>query len=371
MRSLAIASVSVRGFRNLAAVDIELGTGFNVIAGDNGQGKTNLLEAMYVLATSRSFRTTRLGELMLHGGDVASVRGRIVEGDDAREQSVGVRPGMRMARVDGKRPATLAAYALRTPTVVFHPGSVALSQGGGAERRRLLDRVALYLSPASLADADAYAKALRARQRVLETRGESAVDLDGWEDLVVRHGLALSEARAAAASRLGPTAERSFVKIGPAGLTLTVRYERSCPAEAEHFRSQLAERRSRDRARGSASIGPHRDDLLLSLGARPVRGVASQGQHRAVVLALELAEIAVVADARGVRPILLLDDVSSELDRARTSALFVALRAEDSQVLLTTTRPELIETLGVETFTLGAMKSRRDFVVVEGQITPS
>jgi DNA replication and repair protein RecF len=368
LRPLAIASVSVRGFRNLRAVDLELGPRFNVFAGDNGQGKTNLLEALYVLATSQSFRTSKLRELVGDEGDTASVRGLVREDTEEREQSVGIRPGLRAVRFGGKRPENLASYAVRTPTVVFHPGVLGLSSGAGGDRRKLLDRVALYRSPGSLAEVEAYGRATRARQRVLETRGDRAPDLGEWEALMVRHGLAVHEARAAAAGQLAPVAEQAFEHIGGtvAGAGgLRVAYAASAPREPEAFLARLVENRTRDRARGSATAGPHRDDLTLELGGRPVRGLASQGQHRAVVLALQLAEIEVVGSARGVRPILLLDDVSSELDRARTAALFAALKAQDGQVLLTTTRPELIET-GLDS----AVDSRRDFAVVAGHIQP-
>ena len=376
MRALAIESLNIRAFRNLTSVDLELGPRFNVLSGDNGQGKTNLLEAVYVVATSRSFRTSRLGDLVESGREIASVRAKVFEGGSEhsergepggeREQSVGMRSGLRSVRVDGKRPESLAAYAVRTPTVVFHPGVLVLTAGGGAERRKVLDRVALYKLPGSLAEADAYGKALRARQRVLEARGDQAKDLDDWEALVVRHGLALSHARALAAEQLAPAAERAFERIGPADLALRVSYVPSAPAGADAFRAQLVRDRARDRSRGSATTGPHRDDLALTLGGRVVRSMASQGQHRAVVLALQLAEMEVIADARGVRPILLLDDVSSELDRSRTAALFAALREEQGQVLLTTTRPDLIETGA-----LCRVDERRDFTVVGGQVVVS
>src|SRR5258708_2241876 len=104
--------------RNLAAVDLEPGARFNVISGDNGQGKTNLLEAIYVLATSKSFRASKPGELVAHGGELASVRGVLREDGDAREQSVGLEAGARTVRIDGKRPPTLAAYAVRSPIII-------------------------------------------------------------------------------------------------------------------------------------------------------------------------------------------------------------------------------------------------------------
>jgi DNA replication and repair protein RecF len=365
MRSLAVDALSIRDFRNLASVDLELGPRFNVLSGDNGQGKTNLVEAAYVMATSKSFRTSKLTDLVAVGKETASVRGRLREDDDPREQSVGIGKGLRAARIDGKRPPTLAAYATRTPAVVFHPGAIALSAGSGGERRRLLDRIALFLSPMSLEDAEAYAKALRSRQKSLDTRGESARDLDDWEELVVRHGTALSDARERAASELIPAAREAFTRLGASGTGLDARYVRSAPPESSAYRAQLAARRTRDRQRGSATIGPHRDELTFELGGRPVRGMASQGQHRTIVLALRLAEIDVLAESRGVRPLMLLDDVSSELDRDRTAALFAALRREASQVLLTTTRPELIDTGA-----LSVAGDRRDFRVVGGQVSP-
>jgi DNA replication and repair protein RecF len=365
MRPLAIEHVAVRGMRNLAAVDLDPGPRFNVISGDNGQGKTNFIEAVYVLCTSKSFRASRPGELVAHDGEIASVRAELREEDDVREQSVGVKHGSRLVRIDGKKPPTLAAYAVRTPVVVFHPGVVALSMGGGTERRRLLDRVALYLAPSSLADAEAYARALRERQKALEVRGERARDLDEWEEIVVRHGLALSNARADAAAPLAEAAARVFARIGAASDSLSASYARSAPLETDGYRAELARRRSQDARRGAASMGPHRDDLLLQLGAHPVRGIASQGQHRAVVLALKLAEIESIGGARGVRPILLLDDVSSELDRSRTAALFAFLQEENGQVFLTTTRRELIDTGD-----LGHTSERRDFGVIRGEVRP-
>jgi DNA replication and repair protein RecF len=364
VRSLAVRTLSLRGFRNLTHVDLELGERINVVSGDNGQGKTNLLEALYVVATSRSFRTAKLSDLVESGVDVASLRASIVEAGESREQTVGLRPGVRSVRIDGKRPETLARYAIRTPTVVFHPGALALSAGGGAERRKLLDRVALFLSPESLADAEAYARALRARQRALDLRGESAPDLDAWEALAVQHGLALMQARRLASERLIPGAARAFERIGPTGVSLRLRYEPGAPEDSTEFSAALARHRTRDRARRSATIGPHRDDLPMQLGELPVRGIASQGQHRALVLALQLAEISVVAEAREVAPILLLDDVSSELDRERTEALLGAIYEARGQVLITTTRPELIERRGD-----ALSDGRRDFRVVAGRIS--
>ncbi len=343
VRELFIEKLSIRGFRNLEKVDLDLGPGFVVVSGDNGQGKTNLLEAVYCLATSRSFRVNKPGELVRHGEFVASVRARLAVGEELREQSIGLQDGARHVKVDSKRPPTLAAYAILCPVVVFHPGEIALSMGGGSERRKLLDRTSLYISPTSAGELARYTRALRERQRALEHRGPGAREIVEWEELMVRHGHEVMLSRADAARSLGTKAREGFQRIAAPGLRFDVTYAPGAPLDPAEFRDALAASRVSDTRRGSSSVGPHRDDLSLMLDGRSVRGIASQGQHRTVVLSLKAAEVEVISRARAIRPLLLLDDVSSELDRERTSALFSYLQGQEGQVFLSTTRPELIE----------------------------
>ncbi|MCL2723445.1 MAG: DNA replication and repair protein RecF [Polyangiaceae bacterium] len=361
MHSLVIKSLHVRAFRNLARLDVEWGERFNIIAGDNGHGKTNLLEALYVVSTSKSFRTSKVDELVGHHAALASVRATVCEDGEARVQSVGLKPGSRSVKIDGKRPPTLAAFAVRSPVVVFHPGELSLSMGSSQGRRRLLDRTSLYATAQSMADLDAYARAIRARQRILEDRGAHAPELFDWETLAVRHALAVMEHRACAAKLLSAHAVSAFSRIAAPDLSFEIGYAPSAPRESTEYAAELSKFRNRDLARGSASIGPHRDELSLSLNGRPARGFASQGQHRAITLSLKSAEIEAIGYARGVRPILLLDDVSSELDRDRTAALFSFLRELRGQVFLTTNRPELIVT-GDD------LSERREFLIAQGAL---
>jgi len=365
---LCIERISARAFRNLAHVDVLPGPRFNVIAGDNGQGKTSLLEAIYLAATSRSFRTNRISELIAHGEAIASSKLVVIRGEDTSEQSIGLSMagGARQARIDGKRPQSLAAFAAHTPVVVFHPGEVALSTGSSSERRRLLDRVVLHTAFSKMGDLAAYTRAMRERQQALESRGDRAADLEEWETLMVRHGSAVCSARAEASTRIAEVAQVAFDRIAAPGLVLGARYVTNAPIEPAAYAAVLASSRTRDRIRKSAAIGPQRDDLVLEVDGRSARQVASQGQHRAIVLALKAAEIDVIATARGVRPILLLDDVSSELDRARTGALISFLGEQRGQVFLTTTRPELIES-----DRLGGPSGRHDFRVEQGALVPS
>jgi DNA replication and repair protein RecF len=365
---LFIERISARALRNLAHVDFTPGPRFNVISGDNGQGKTSLLEAIYLAATSRSFRTSRIIELISHGASIASSKLVVAQDEGTHEQSVGLSAagGARQARIEGKRPTSLAAFAVRTPVVVFHPGEVVLSTGSSSERRKLLDRVVLHTASSKMGDLISYTRAMRERQQALEARGDRATDLEEWETLMVRHGSAVRAARAEAAARIAEVAQVAFDRIAAPGLKLNVRYLTNAPIDPLAYAQMLASSRTRDRIRKSAAIGPQRDDLVLEVDGHSARQVASQGQHRAIVLALKAAEIDVIATARGVRPILLLDDVSSELDRSRTAALVSFLGEQRGQVFLTTTRPELIESDG-----LGGASGRHDFRVDRGVLVPS
>ena len=363
--SLAIASIALRNFRNIASADLTDLVRFTVFSGNNGQGKTSVLEAAYLVCTTRSFRTAKLAEIVRHGEEVASVRARLMEGGDAREQVIGLRGSTRTVASAGKRPPSLASYAVQSPAVVFHPGEMVLSSGPASKRRTLLDRIALFVDPTSMDHAKRYTEASRSRQRVLETRGTSAAELDGFESIIAGHGAAISRIRREACRRIAAELGTSFPRITAETRPLEARYEPGGPEEEDALASALAAQRERDRHRGSASSGPHRDDLVLRLGGYDVRVDASQGEHRAVTLALKLAELSCIAEARGVHPVLLLDDVSSELDLSRTALLFDFLRETPGQILLTTTRPELIDTRGLDP------SQRRDFhlrrgVVVEG-----
>lgn len=358
MRPLVVEALSIRSFRNLREADVALGPRFNVVSGDNGQGKTSLLEALYVVLTSKSFRATKIEESITFGETSSLVRARILDGDLPRTQAVALRRGGRDLRVDDKRPKSASDFATLSPVVVFHPGELTLSSGSGSERRRLLDRVSLFASPSAADELARYTRAVRSRQAALETRGPTSSDLAEWEALSARHGVRVMEARRRAIEGLAPATLATFAELMP-GLDLALDYVATAPSSEDDFAAQLRANRPVDARRGSASIGPHRDDLRLVLAGRPARRTASQGQHRALVLALKMAELAAVGAITDARPILLLDDVSSELDRDRSSSLFALLSRGAGQVLLTTTRPEILETVG----------DRRDFRVAGGVVS--
>ena len=352
----------MRSFRNIASLDFEPAPRLNVIAGDNGQGKTSLLEALYFVATSRSFRAERLRELVQQGAEHGAVRAHIVEGGLRREQRATLGPRSRSLLIDGKRPTRLSAYAVRTPVVVFHPGDLELASGPATARRTLLDRVALFLDPASGDDRLRYTRALRERQRTLDERGTGAAGLEAYERLMAQHGARFSRARELAATRIAEALAPAFARMADPTLQLEVRYEPGGTGDADEFQAELVQRRGQDLRRRSASFGPQRDELELAIDGRSARRHASQGQQRILSLSLKVAELDCVREARGAHPVLLLDDVSSELDPTRTGAVYDFLRDTQSQVFVTTTRPELFTTSAV------ADGERADWTIAGGRL---
>lgn len=353
--------VRIDGFRNIDHLDIEPVRRLNVISGDNGQGKTSLLEAIYVVATTRSFRTQRLRDVVCERSSRAVITAKVDSRGESRVLRASIGGAKRSFEVDGKRPERLTDYALNHPVVVFHPGDLNLVGGAAEGRRTLLDRIALFADPVSMDALRQYRRAIKSRQRVLEQRGERAPELDALEAVAARQGARVARGRAESAALFQPRIERVFAGMGRHDLALTVRYEAAGTPHEDEFRRELATRRTQDLRRRSASFGPQRDDLSIALDGLPSRSHASQGQQRLITLALKLAELDCVSAATRLEPVLLLDDVSSELDEERTHAVFDYLRDTESQVFVTTTRPELFVTPSLAS-------ERADFRLTAGRI---
>jgi DNA replication and repair protein RecF len=286
--NLFIRTLKAVGVRNLAPLHLAPAPKFNVLAGDNGQGKTSVLEAIYILATSRSFRVANTRDARTHGASLLAVEGRIAErrGDldpVDRIQSYRVERARAALLVNDQRPKSLAAYAVQSPVVVFHPDELALSTGPAAHRRKLMDRLVLYTIPANASAASEYARALKARQELLK-RGVVGSELDAYESLAARAGAALTRARRMAVEALRPHLHVAFAQIADPVLKLGCSYIEGGSSDEGAALEELAGRRQRDSRVGSATFGPHRDDLRLELDGYAARDVASQGQHRALTI---------------------------------------------------------------------------------------
>jgi DNA replication and repair protein RecF len=347
-----LLSVEYRHFRNLSQVSLEPSARATVAVGQNGQGKTNLLEGVYFLATLKPLRASRLSELVQFDAPSARMSGRFLLSGAVREIAVEVTPGGRTAFVDGKRAPSLEIYFGGVSVVAFTPDDLFVVKGGPDGRRGFLDRSVFNRFPAFLGESREYARALKSRNRLLKEQAPTS-HLEAWDATLARAGARLWVRRRALLSELGPRAKEAFRRIGRTEGEATFGYrpghlegvDFQAAAEDELERAlakRLGERLPRDLERKFTSVGPHVDDLEVSLGERPARHFASQGQSRALVLAWKVAEIENLAESNGFLPLLLLDDVSSELDSERNAYLMDYLAGSGAQTILTTTDRSLV-----------------------------
>jgi len=338
-----VASVDPLSFRNLADAEIALGPGLTVLHGPNGAGKTNLLEAVFFALTGRSCRTRRERETIAFGADLARVEALLEpdpdEAADPIRMLASISSGEARRRLVDGAPAQAADDRRRPAISIFMPDRLALVKGPPSPRRAHLDRLAGALWPARADLPREYSQALAQRNNLLARirRGGDPEALNAWDRALAERALPLTEARAEAADRL----ESPFAEAGEAlglagGATIAYRPRIEPGADADAVVAALVERRDGDIARGFTGFGPHRDEVELSFGGRSLRRYGSQGQQRLGLLALLFAEREALREARRQLPLLLLDDVMSELDPDRRGRL-VAMLEGGGQALITAT----------------------------------
>jgi DNA replication and repair protein RecF len=352
----AIVRLRLHCFRNYSETTVRLGPGLNVIHGQNAQGKTNLLEAIATLALTRSPRTTSSGDLLLWNEDAA-----LAEADVARppaDVTLSVRfqrdatTGRigRVTAVDGK-PRPARAMLGVCPVVLFWPEDLALVRGGPEGRRRFLDVILAQTDQQAVAHMSRYRRVLEQRNALLHQLrlGTGARDsLQSFTNELAHHGAWLEVARARLVDALAPRAALSLRDLSGQREQIALRYTPAhvdavadtVEAAEQSLLETLRTRSTEEIARGVTLAGPHRDDLAFDLDGRAARGTASQGQQRSIVLACKLAEVRYLQDTAGVAPVILLDDVLSELDPDRRGRLLALLaQGAQHQVLVTTTEP--------------------------------
>jgi DNA replication and repair protein RecF len=336
-----VTRLRLRDFRSYASADVALGPGVTVIHGRNGTGKTNLLEALYFGCTGRSCRTSNEREVVRFDAGTARVEVDLRDAaGDAHRLAVGFTPGeAKRLQADGAPVERFLDVQTRPLVCVFLPDRLALVKGPPALRRSHVDQVVAASWPTRVATRRAYGQALAQRNALLagiRAGRASRGSLPAWNAELGRHGIALRDDRAAILDLLAP---RFTLIAGALGLGdgAELRYRprsRACSAEA--LAAELAARVDSDLERGFTGHGPHRDDVAFLRDGRELRAYGSQGEQRLALLALLLAERQTLAETRAAVPLMLLDDVMSELDLQRRALLAQMLRDEGQSVVTTT-----------------------------------
>ena len=334
-----VSRLELTDFRNYARLELDLTEGVTAIVGANGQGKTSLTEALSYLATLKSFRGVPTEAMIRTGADAAIVRATIVH-PDGRELLVEAelsRVGRNKAQVNRQRLAKSRDLLGVVRTTVFSPEDLGLVKESPEVRRTFLDDALVAVSPKLDQLCGEVDRVLRQRNALLKQAGgrvtpDIETTLDVWDERFIECGTALGNERAQLVATIQPLVQRAYEDLAERNTPLELSYDPQWRRDG--LGASLAAHRGDDVRRGTSTVGPHRDDLYMSLNGLPARTHASQGEQRTLALALRLAVHRLVTEVTAGPPVLILDDVLSELDPQRAAALLGHF--PEGQVLITT-----------------------------------
>ena len=367
---MRLEELASSGFRNLVPARVALAPGTTVLVGDNGQGKTSFLEAIGVLATTRSFRRARPAELVRQGEHAFAVSGLLSRGGVGTELSVLHEDGRRSTRVGGV-PVELSEYVGRLVVVAITQAHAGIVRGSPQDRRDFLDRGILGKRPSYLRVLASHRRALRQKNAFLRRGGDAGdpalgAQLEAWNERLVEHAAEIVVRRREYVRALAAVLDEAEPRFLPPGERLELRLhdvlERDVrlgqaaeggtgldrAAVADALRRRMEELRWRELAARQALVGPHRDELLLGLTGRDVRRFASSGQQRNALLALKMAKVELFRRDLGEAPVLLVDDIDTEIDPTRLGT-FLQHAGGRAQTVLTSSKRELFGRMGADT----------------------
>ncbi len=338
---MRLGRLEVRNVRVLTELECAPGDGLNVFVGANGSGKTSILESIYILGSGRSFRTHRLGELIRRGESWLRVWGEL-RTDDGAATPVGVEKGTEglRIRVAGESVRNASELARQLPLVVITPDSQRLLTDGAELRRQLMDWVLFHVEPGYLSVLQRYRRTLRQRNAALREGGGPGA-LSAWDTELADAGDALDGQRDRFLRDILPLYAESLKSLIP--MAVDIGYRRGWDPGVD-LKEALEAGTSRDRIRGFTGIGPHRADLAFRVDGAPARQVLSRGESKLFVVGLVLAQGRFLADRQGRRPLVLVDDLASELDEDSRGRFFAQLQALGAQSFITTVSRDLVAT---------------------------
>jgi len=354
---LYIEKLRLSNFRNYRDIELGFSRNFNILYGDNAQGKTNILEAVFLCAAGRSHRTAKDSEMVLEGEESFYVKLDFVK--DGRECSteIGFMDNRRKRiKIDGIKAGKMGDMIGHFNAVMFSPEDISVIKEGPSERRRFLDITISQLKPSYFYDLQQYAKIIDQRNSLLkelnENRSMSANSLEVWNESAAKTGARIICARNSFIGRISCASCEKHRALTNGSEDLELRYVPSVKAEdlddrvlvEEEFLKLLQKYSPREIEAGMTLHGPHRDDYEIYLNEQNIRVFGSQGQQRTAVLSVKLAEIGIIRETTGETPVLLLDDVMSELDTKRQDFLYRSL--EDIQTFITCTDPSFFRQRG-------------------------
>jgi DNA replication and repair protein RecF len=340
-----LAHLRLRDFRNYARLDVDFASGFHLLLGDNAQGKTNILEAIYLMATLRSFRGVGGAQMIRHGQRGYFVGGKIV-GQGEREIKMFWSAHERNLSLDSQPVKKIADYFGALRTVVFCTEDLQLVKGAPRARRRFLDLLLAQTSPIYLPLLQRYMHTVRARNALLKQHSSDEAALDSFSQELVNLGDEITRARSELVPKFSPLARLAYRRISNDAEELRIEYRSSVKSD---FAVELAQSRAREKTFRATLVGPHRDDLQLLLNEKSAAQFGSEGQKRTLAIALKMAQAEFFAGIHGSPPILLIDDVMGELDVKRRSGFLPLLehaRKTSGQVFLTATEENWPRELG-------------------------
>ncbi len=337
----------LRDFRNYAKLDVDFTPGFHLLLGRNAQGKTNILEAVYLIATLRSFRGVGSAQMVRHGAKGYFVGARIAaQGHHAIRIYWSAQE--RQLALDAQPVRRLSEYLGVLRAVVFCSEDLQLVKGPAGRRRRYLDLLLTQTRPGYLPLLQRYTRAVRSRNALLKSRVPDEASLEGFTREVARLGTEILAARHELAPQIAPLVMEAHRRIAGDREPLEWLYQ---PSVRQDLAVELAQARARERVLRTTVIGPHRDEVLLSIGGRAAAQFASEGQKRSLAIALKFAQAEFLTRQHGSPPVLLIDDVMGELDATRRAAFLPLLqRAREArgQVFMTATEENWPRELAAE-----------------------